>query len=267
MRALNERPDLWPYIAASLVAHALLILLAPFATTIPKFKEDTVEVFPIFLRDDGKYQIADIARPSVEKRPDKAKFLGLYDSSVEKESVASGLHRPGRGEKAGEKGTPRLKPTRQKKDLFAFSPNLFKDKDKFKEGNASEEGGSRAEDFYPDFSRGPHTYLNVLRYPGVEYFVRMKRAFKITFNPVPALRSHFASNIISRGSVDVVLGVSVGTTGELVELFVFRDSGIPSYDEEAMRTVRASAPFSKPPEKFLDDDGLLRMSWTFSVYL
>jgi len=72
---------------------------------------------------------------------------------------------------------------------------------------------------------------------------------------------------VTRGSVDVVLGVSVNKGGELAELFVFRSSGIPAYDEEALRTVRASSPFASPPDKFLAKDGLLRMSWTFSVYL
>jgi TonB family protein len=67
--------------------------------------------------------------------------------------------------------------------------------------------------------------------------------------------------------VDVVLGVSVDRAGALAETFVFKSSGIPTYDEEALRTVRASAPFSSPPEKFLENDGVLRMSWTFTVYL
>ena len=67
--------------------------------------------------------------------------------------------------------------------------------------------------------------------------------------------------------VDVVLGVSVDGTGNLRELFVFRSSSISSYDREAMRTVRSSSPFSTPPDKFMDDDGLLRMSWTFTVYM
>ncbi|MFH1829955.1 MAG: energy transducer TonB [Pseudomonadota bacterium] len=101
----------------------------------------------------------------------------------------------------------------------------------------------------------------------MEYFVRLKRAFKIAFNPIPALRNHFSYNRVTRGSVDVVLGVSVNRLGDLSELFVFRSSGIDEYDREALRTVRSSAPFSTPPEKFIDDDGLLRMSWTFTVYL
>ena len=72
---------------------------------------------------------------------------------------------------------------------------------------------------------------------------------------------------VAQGSVEVVLAVCVGRSGNLSELFVMRSSGIGSYDHEAMRTVRASAPFAAPPDKFTADDGVLRMMWTFTVYL
>ncbi|MFA5812820.1 MAG: energy transducer TonB, partial [bacterium] len=152
--------------------------------------------------------------------------------------------------------------------IFAFDPNLFASKQKPRpEKETSPGNGGSLDDFYPDFRRGARTYLNVLRYPEVEYFVRLKRAFKMTFNPEPSLREHFSQNLITRGSIDVVLGVSVDKMGNLTELFVFRGSGVPTYDKEALRTVRASSPFAQPPSKFTDDDGMLRMSWTFSVYL
>jgi TonB family protein len=61
--------------------------------------------------------------------------------------------------------------------------------------------------------------------------------------------------------------VSVDGKGELAELFILRSSGLPAYDDEALRTVRSSAPFSSPPEKFLKDNGVLRMSWTFVIYI
>ena len=89
----------------------------------------------------------------------------------------------------------------------------------------------------------------------------------MTFNPAPVLRGHFLNNRVTQGSVEVALAVSVNKTGKLSELFILKSSGIYSYDQEAMRTVRASAPFASPPDKFLEDDGLLRMSWTFTVYL
>lgn len=285
MRILDDRPELWPYVLASVVVHLLLLLLIPKMTTVPKFEDKPIEVFAVQevpAPAEGKtpFRIADIAKPAVEQRPKTASFLGLYDSAVPEERVGV-ANRPGAA------GAPRLKtkiggptakakpaPAPQKrlasKDrIFAFNKALFDDRESAveRETAGSEERVGGMDDFFPDFKRGANTYLNVLRYPGIEYFVRLKRAFKIAFNPEPSLREYFSSNIVTRGSVDVVLGVSVGRDGRLSELFVFRSSGIGAYDQEALRTVRVSAPFSSPPEKFVADDGLLRMSWTFSVYL
>ncbi len=87
------------------------------------------------------------------------------------------------------------------------------------------------------------------------------------FNPVPPLRSHLAGNRIIVGKVTVTMAVTVTGGGQLQELFVVKSTGIPGYDEEALRTVRQSAPFSAPPGKILDKDGTLRMTWNFITYL
>lgn len=123
-----------------------------------------------------------------------------------------------------------------------------------------------SEDFYPDYSFGAHTYVNVLRHPDIEYFVRLKRAFKQTWNPFPAAQQYFASGGTQTNSIAVVLAVSVDPGGNISELFVLKTSGSGYYDEEALRTVRANAPFSSPSANLLKEN-LLRMSWTFIVYL
>lgn len=285
MRILDDRPELWPFVLASLALHILLFLLIPKAATLPSFEEKPIEVFavqelPPPPGEQSPARIADIAKPAVEQRPASAKFLGLYDSSVSEEKVGFGKT-PGEAGQGGKKfrtkiGGPEAKrrsaPSRPAagERIFAFNRDLFEEKrSEVEEAAGFEAPGAPGalDDFYPDFKRGVHTYLNVLRYPGVEYFVRLKRAFKIAFSPEAALSEQFSQNLVSRGSIDVVLGVSVGRGGELRELFVFRSSGFASYDEEALRTVRVSSPFSSPPEKFVADDGLLRMTWTFSVYL
>lgn len=289
MRILDDRPELWPYILASIFIHVLFFFLIPKAISPARFEEKPIEVFAVEeVPEENKipYRIADIAKPEVEERPKDAKFLGLYDSTVlhEQVGISKGLGVAGAPPKLRTRigdQAPKQKVRASKSDateisrseerhnrLLAFNKDIFDDKkNKLDEESSGSKPMGGMDDFYPDFRRGAHTYLNVLRYPGVEYFVRMKRAFKIAFNPEPSLREYFSRNLVTRGSIDVVLGVSVGRSGNLSELFVFRSSGVPAYDEEALRTVRASSPFSSPPEKFLDADDTLRMSWTFSVYL
>jgi TonB family protein len=273
MRIIEDKQPLWPYLLLSLILHVvILVVILPKAMSVPQFAEKKIEIIPIeAVPDMKKFRIADIQKPKVQTKPKKSKFLGMYDSAVKDETVGVSRRQSKRrqGSKSKSRSAGQFKKARKpagKDKLFAFDRSLFEKERAQAEQKPSPSGGA-LDDFYPDFKRGVHTYLNVLRHPDVEYFVRLKRAFKIAFNPTPSLREHFSHNRVTRGSVDVVLGVSVDGSGNLRELFVFRSSSIPSYDREAMRTVRSSAPFSTPPSKFIDDDGLLRMSWTFTVYL
>jgi len=289
----EEKQSLLLPIGLSLAIHALLLLTAiviPASLPAPA-KETVIEVWPttpeqIDATQKGALRIADIDKPEVENRPDKAKFAGMYDSSVKEETVSRSQKGKGGGKTGGETGKKAKKQTGQKKriasigaskdKLFNVDNNLFAMREPVKkEHEASSspgkvsigDGGGSSGDYFPDVKVGEYTYLNVLRYPDISYFVRLKRVFRTTFDPGPPLRAYFSTNQIARGSIEVVLGVSVDESGHLNELFVLRGSSIPAYDHEAMRTVRASAPFSAPPKKFLASDGQLRMMWTFTVYL
>ncbi|MBT3181881.1 MAG: TonB family protein [Deltaproteobacteria bacterium] len=269
MKEVRERQEVWPFILLSLVLHVLLMFLIYRTASVPKFTEKSIEVIPLF-EDVKKHRIADIDKPDVEKKPDHPDFLGRYDSSVKKPQVADGRVSKGGEGKKGQKGEEKKRKKTVKKKKKTSDKMVAKKKAKpstSKKGSRLGGMGSPGGDYFPDFKRGNKTYLNVLRYPAVDYFVRMKRAFRVTFNPTPSLRDHFMANRVYQGSVNVVLGVSVDRSGNLSELFIFRSSGINGYDQEALRTIKASSPFSSPPKKFVESDGILRMSWTFTVYM
>lgn len=217
------------------------------------------------------YQIADIAPPEKEEKPEEAKFLGLYDSRVKEEQVAA-TQTPSARKQEGAPEPRKEIPERIKdiKEKEEEGPKLAAKKPEKKvqpevEGEDLFEG--LPEDFYPDYKVGDRTYLNVLRFPKIGYFVRLKKIFKTTFNPAPAVRPYLYTNQISRGQIEVVLGVAVDRVGNLNDLFVIRSSGLSLYDEEATRTVRDSSPFAAPPADLLDHSSMLRMVWTFTVYL
>jgi len=254
----RDRILLFFFILSLLLHVAFLYLLN---VKIPLESEDREGLEVLLLNK----KIADINPPERQERPDKADFLGLYDSRVDEEMVAKTLPRPSvpQGKKA-----PKQSKSRQE-SAYALDTPFFKYKENHT--HAGDEGwqieDNLPEDYYPNYRIGPSTYLNVHRYPQITYFVRLKKIFKTTFNPVPSLRQSFATNIISRGQVEVVLGVSVDRAGVLKNLFVINSSGLDLYDKEALRTVRDSSPFAAPPDNLLAPDGLLRMSWTFTVYL
>lgn len=237
------------FLILSLILHLLLL----FFLKMPQPEAELFPKPPKLLWIDLKkkaYEIVDVLPPAEESRPKDSKFVGMYDMTAQEETVAVAQ---GRSEQQKQKGSAEKIPS---KDQDGFG---MKGADAFSE--------ALPEDFYPNFQRGNHTYLNVLRFPDVQYFVRLKRVFKTTWNPESPLRKAAFTSKISRGTIEVVLGVSVDPKGNLAEAFIFRSSGIAPYDEEALRTIRASSPFSVPPAKLLERDGLLRMSWTFTVYL
>lgn len=243
---MNKR--LLPYFLFSLLLHLLLGLGASLRSFLaPEAKQQATIWVDL---QQGKYEVVDILPPKEERRPETAHFLGLHDSQVDQEKVA--MHRaPSMEEKAGSgRGTS-----------DAEGPGWSM------EPVGEGESAALAEDYYPDFRRGRHTYLNVLRFPDIQYFVRLKRAFKMTFNPIPSLREAYVQNRIVEGKIETVLGVSIDAQGNLDEIFVVKGSGISEFDAETLRTIRVSSPFSAPPTKLLDGDGLVRMSWTFTVYL
>jgi TonB family protein len=103
--------------------------------------------------------------------------------------------------------------------------------------------------------------------PNVQYFTQLKRIFRMSFSPERPLIAHFRYNRVVVGTVNVTMAMEVGSSGNLNKLFVVKSSGIPGYDEEALRTVRASSPFAAPPQAIMGKDGVLRMTWHFTTYL
>ena len=209
--------------------------------------DEREEIAPLDVTLLQSKRLADIRKPREEQRPDKADFLGVYDSRVLEERVAS----------------------TQKEDTSLAKRFSLKKKTKIKAESheATTASGELPDDFFPDYKIGSHTYLNVLRFPKVQYFVRLKRIFRTTFSPSIALREAYFVNRVSRGQVDVVLGVEVDSSGRLAKLIVLRSSGVLAYDREGLRTVRDSAPFARPPQELLGSSRRLRMSWTFTTYL
>ncbi len=279
----------------------------------------------------AQLELADIAKPKVEKAPPKARFKSQYNSSVPKETVAVRPPKKARmdAETSEEEGTrgdradlpgprsekkptqvatkpaeakpeappeekPEAKPEEKEISLsdLSLKPTDFKDLLKEKKSSARPEktekslegkdlasipnlgkrglpgtGDHFVHDFMPHVKIGDKTYLNALAFPDVQYFARLKRVFRMRFDPSPPLRHHFAGNRVVVGKVTVTMAMSVNPGGQLKDLFVVKSSGIPSYDQEALRTIRESSPFSAPPQKVCDKDGMLRMTWNFITYL
>lgn len=303
------------------------------------------EDFPPQTQSPQGLPIADLARPKVEKVPERARVASQYNSSVKEETVARRIPKEARVDvdvsdepkrqktpkKAEDKAEPpkrvaakapktekteaepkpaldepeeksdqgkkgkapegvslsdlTLKPTdmpellgdegksdKARKPKFSDMAELSKDEERIvaalpRDRGSSGRGDQFVHDFLPGIKIGDKTYLNAASMPNVQYFTRLKRIFRMRFNPRDPLLSHFRHNRIVTGKINVTMAVEVAPSGQLQRLFVLRSSGIPGYDQEALRTIRQSAPFSAPPKNIQGKDGILRMTWHFTTFL
>ncbi|MDO8643538.1 MAG: energy transducer TonB [bacterium] len=238
----------------SLLLHALIFFLAGLRWPVLDQGEKELEI--TFL---NKYQVADILPPKKEERPDEARFLGAYDSKVEKEQVTKSppQHKPSSAVSArsdeDNQEEERLDEEKPKKSIA----------ERLDEDNSD----SSLEDFYPNYQVGERTYLNVLRYPQISYFVRLKKIFKTTWNPHPVVQRYLYSREVSRGQIAVVIGFNVDRNGNLAKILIIHSSGFPGYDAEALRSVQDSSPFAAPPKELLDEKGELLVGFGFVYYL
>lgn len=262
----SKKQNIIVALVISLLIHLVLFSLGFYFLDRGKMASPKEEIMEVDLLKDKDWSIADIPRPKFEKRPKKAKHLGVHDQTVEEEMVADSTPRaPGRPASRGGEGMDKIKES--------FTKSRHEERETIRlterEKEPAQLGSFRAvpEDYYPDYKRGPHTYINVQKHMDVAYFVMLKRIFKLAWDPTHALRSHFMAGEVSRGKIRVVLGLTINKSGGLSEVFVINSSGLKRYDREAMRAVQASAPFRSPPQKFVAKDGLLRISWAFVVYL
>jgi outer membrane biosynthesis protein TonB len=223
-------------------------------------------------------RVVDLAKPKVEKVPQNPSAQSLYNSSVDEETVSRSFSKT--NAPLGQSPQQQKQPQTMQEKLLALKNEQAqkenqKYEDRFEEpqdnaldslqASIGSPAGGNTDDFLPDYKVGNRTYLNTLANPNIAYYVELRRKFRFAFNPIPVLRRY--PNMISRGQIATVWGVSVNAEGQLAGLTLLRGSGLDAYDNEARRTIASSAPFSKPPADFLTTDGQLHMAWTFVVYL
>lgn len=255
----------------SLLFHLFVFASFYYFPALPQHSSERLQQVPPQQKIEFvSLRLADIPQPKKEKTPKKARFISQYNSSVSKETTAQSKNKSQKkSSQKNKKSTNRslntnLKPqtkTRQNKGSL-FQANLKG----FDFSNSQKDGANFHHDFLPSIQGGPVTSINSFADPRGPYFSRLKRKFRLRFNPAPPLRKFFAHNKITSKKISVKLRVTVDGHGDLRHIKVLRSSGIQAYDLECIDTVRDSSPFSSPPKKYLKA-GHLHMNWTFVVYI
>ncbi|MBU4484866.1 TonB C-terminal domain-containing protein [bacterium] len=238
----------------------LLFFLMISDNYLGRLFQETNEVELISIK--GPKWIMDIdPRLKSEDMPEDAKILSDFNQMVEDETVA---------EYGFEEQAPKIiKPSKEEPSTNKFYEVdgdfflLGKKEISRKEGSIVSKGpivGDTVmlpEEFYRDYKVGDKVYLNVARFRGAKYFVKLGKVLAVTYNPIPVLRYYHSVGELKSGYIATVVAVSIKKDGNLSELFVIKSSGLPKYDEEALRIFRASSPFFTPPEFLLSEKDTL----------
>jgi TonB family protein len=172
---------------------------------------------------------ARIARARAALRPDGGEVAAAPSPSVSEAPGSGGDVRPGRPGGAGTSGAvdARLRPALGALERIAGGP---------------------APVAASGIAEGAGTYLNTRRYRYASYFARIQRAIEQRWDPERAYALHDPNHALHAYRVRVTtLRFVLDGEGHVKQVDVLKSSGVDFLDAEAVRAVRAAAPFPNPP--------------------
>jgi TonB family protein len=128
--------------------------------------------------------------------------------------------------------------------------------------------GERSSDYLKDVPEGQKTLLNRKKSRYWTFFHRIKTQVSQEWVPVEKYRTHDPTGEIY-GVKDRYsrLEITLESDGTVRQLYLAKPSGLDFLDDEAIRSIRAAAPFRNPPEGLKNQDGLIRFSFGFYLDL
>lgn len=124
------------------------------------------------------------------------------------------------------------------------------------------EGGSF--DYLRDVSEGDRTLLNRKTTRYWAFFNRVKSQIGKNWSPAAEYRKRDPyGNVYGVKDRYSVVSITLNADGTVRQLYLQRDSGLDFMDDEAVRAIRAAAPFHNPPEGLKDEDGLVHFRFGF----
>lgn len=123
-------------------------------------------------------------------------------------------------------------------------------------------GGSESFDYLRDVEEGDKTLLNRKRSRYWSFMQRLKESVAQEWNPVTEYKRRDPhGNVYGVKNRYTLLNMTLNGDGTLRTIYVMHSSGLDFYDKEAVRAIRAAAPFPNPPEGLKDQDGLIQINF------
>lgn len=212
--------------------------------------------------------IVPVAKPEPKKQPAKDKAEAGQVVTPQKDDVSSkGMaeEMAEGGESARQKATdvPLRPVTKNTNGGGADSPRLALPN--FSNSPIlSPNGDDGSIDYLRDVDEGDKTLLNRKESRYAAFFDRVKIQIADKWSPVSTYRKRDPrGNVFGVKDRYSQVRVTLNGDGSVRQLFLARESGLDFFDDEAVRSIRAAAPFHNPPEGLKDDDGLVHFTFGF----
>jgi TonB family protein len=210
--------------------------------------------------------VAETLQETAKEKPKDAKFESSRNLRTEDEMSPSRAPTdlPNRGGAARQIPKARAQPksktdqrlfTLNQKDLVAELEN--------QETLTPEGQGIDSTGFYERLKRGEMLKINAGESDYAQFIKRMKEKLIQHWSPQKVV----STEMYQYNEVRVDVAVILNPAGEIIELRVLNGSLFPRYDQESLRALREAGPFPNPHKSLIQDDGLVYMPWTFTLYM
>ncbi len=240
-------------------------------------------------------QIVDIAKPDIEKEPNKAKFLAKYNNKTKKETKAKKKNKIikktvdkkdsiilekikikkiknlQKQKEPQKKEIAKHKPKIDKKSKANLKENIVKKpqkevKLKFSDLQFSEMLNSASNDYLKDTKEGDYTSLNTLAYEYTGYFMKIKNRVSQNWNPAAAYQKYDPYRKLY-GIKDryTVLLITIDKKGYLKKIKIQKSCGLAFLDKEAISAFEKGQPYNIVPKGLLKGKEYFTIQFGFYV--
>lgn len=262
---------LYPYIFISVALHAILLYwgIRKAEEKKPVEKKRPVQVslihLPPALKKEPKPQKQIVSLPDANNQvPEEADHLSEQNNSVAEETVAkqvgdAGGSASGSGGRDGE--VPQTLPPGEGVNLFP--PGAISDvaRDLSGAGGNSNNNG----DYVEGVKEGGSTALNAVEFKFASFFNRVKKDIQGHWRPLPLLYRLDPTGRLLDQERKTLLYVILDKDGYILDVKLYKSSGVDFLDDEAVRALTACKQFPNPP-KGLIKDGRVEFFFGFQVY-
>jgi TonB family protein len=269
----------------SVFIHFLLMWLIAFAPPVPPLQTETVQIEILdpdqqLSQDKAKQIVREAAVPEKEKvdeSEDPLRFWSNQTQRVRKQTRAANV-----GMTQNRAGATDQKPSREKEqgpqsqlerelangDLLvqAQQQNMAR-----KIPMPTLRGSSTVGESLPqEMEVGSFTSLNTDRYLFYSFYARVEQLIRYRWESAveraidTTEREKLQAN--TRGRWSTQIEVLIKPSGDLQKVLVMKESGIPGFDRAAVAAFTQARYFPNPPAEMVQDDGLIRLKYSFTVH-